>query len=635
MSQIILPAYPLITIDPFMSIWSSSETLYGKDTQIWHGQRKSIQGAVYLDHIYSLCFMGKPDKGDEIIPQISVDVTPLVTTYTFENEILRLTVKFWTPLIIDDIYKLSLPVSYIDYEIEILDGKEHTVEVCITIGKEFCFDRKNGKLTYGAKHLGDTSVVFMGNKNQKPLNSSGDGVCANWGYVYLTGDKDSYSHGKFGIHNECETQKGTFIFAYDDIKSIEYFGTQYPCLWKEKFDNIFKVIEYARDNHDILFQDVKRIENMLLADSEKFGEDYQNILTASYRQVLAGHKIFRDKNGDILYFSKECHSNGCINTVDVSYPALPLFLLYNPELVKGMMTGIFEFARMPAWSFDFAPHDIGQYPIANGQVYGHKNSPLFPKRKVYLEKKCHQRFRSQMPIEECGNMLSMAYLHYHYTGDTSVIDKNFDLLEKWAKYLVDAGVILNNQLCTDDFAGHSERNINLAIKSVMGIAFFHKICESLNKPDDYMHIAKDYAEKLYAFVLEDGTLPFSVGNEDSWSLKYNLIWDKVMNFNLFPDTLYKAESKKYAEKLDKYGVPLDYRSTLTKTDWMLWAAVLDETGENIKFFSKSLVSYLAQTKDIYPFSDWIDTKEPFRHGFAHRTVQGGLWMPVLADKNNS
>ncbi len=633
MANIKLPSYPLITIDPFMSIWSSGKTLNSKDTQIWHGHRKSLIGTIYLDHIYHLCFMGKPENEDEIIPQTSVDVTPLITTYTFENEVLKLTVKFWTPLIIDDVYKLSLPVSFIDYEIEILDGKEHTVEIGISVGGEFCFNKKLGHLTYGAKDFEDYSVVFMGNKKQEPLHESGDGVSADWGYVYLTGGKGGYSSGKYGIHNEYESLKGTFIFAFDDIKSIEYFGTQYPGLWKEKYEDIFKAIEYARENHDSLLEDAKRIDNMILADSEKFGKDYQNILIASYRQVLAGHKIFRDKDGEILYFSKECHSNGCINTVDVSYPAIPLFLLYNPELIKGMMVGIFEFARMSAWGYDFAPHDIGQYPIANGQVYGHPRGNAFlPEKKIYLEKKTHQKFKTQMPIEECGNMLAMAYLHYHYTGDTSVIEKNFDLLEKWTKYLIDAGVILENQLCTDDFAGHSKRNINLAIKGVIGIAFFHEICKALNKNEDYMKTAKDYAEKLYALVLEDGTLPFSVGDSDTWSLKYNMVWDKIMGWNLFPEKLYEAEIKKYNEKLTEYGVPLDHRSSLAKTDWMLWASILDKTDESVKKFSKSLINYLADTKEPYPFPDWTDTVKAFRHGFAHRTVQGGLWMPVLADK---
>lgn len=636
MAKIKLPSYPLITIDPFMSIWSPSDSLYGSDTVIWHGQKKKLYGDILIDNIDSYCFMGVPEKDSAIIPQTDLNVTPLITSYTFQNETVRLTVKFWTPLIIDDIYKLSLPVSFIDYEAEFLDGKNHEFEILIGIDKGFCFNKHRKKIAGGEMTLNDsTSLAFMGCKNQIPLNKSGDGVCADWGYIYLSGDRGCCSFDKTGIHSIIKKPKGTFIFAYDDVKSIEYMGTQYPCLWTEQFGSISDVIKYAIENHAELLNDAQRINNMILADSEKFGENYQHILTAAYRQILAGHKLFRDKNGEILYFSKECHSNGCINTVDVSYPAVPLFLLYNPSLIKGMITGIFEFARLSAWGYDFAPHDIGRYPIANGQVYGHKNSPFLPKRKIYLENKCNCSFESQMPVEECGNMLALTYLHYRFTGDKSVIEKNCDLLEKWANYLINAGVVLRNQLCTDDFAGHSEKNINLAVKGILGIAFFAEISAALGKETDTAKTAKSYAKQLCEFTLPDGSLPFSAGDKDTWSLKYNMVWDKILGLSLFPEQLYEAESRKYKNKLSKYGVPLDYRKSLTKTDWLMWAAVLDGTGENIPLFAKAVENYLTDTKETWVFSDWIDTKEPFSYSFHHRTVQGGLWMPVLADKINS
>lgn len=632
MAQIKLPSYPLITIDPFMSIWSPSDKLYGSDSVIWHGQKKKLRGYILIDRTDSYCFMGVPEKGAEIIPQTELDVTPLVTEYVFQNKILKLTLKFWTPLIIDDIYKLSLPVSFIDYKAEFLDGKRREFEILIDVDKSFCFNKTRKRLTGGEKNCGVLSLAFMGCKNQTPLNKSGDGVSADWGYIYIAGENCSCKFDKTGIRAVSEKTEGSFIFAYDDVKSIEYMGTQYPCLWTEKYGDILKAIVYARENRPELLNSAEKLNERLLSDAEKFGESYQKILTASYRQVLAGHKLFRGKDGEIYYFSKECHSNGCINTVDISYPSMPIFLLYNPSLIKGMVTGIFEFARMSCWKFDFAPHDIGRYPIANGQAYGHKNSPLFPRKKIYRENVCRFPLKSQMPVEECGNMLALTYLHYLFSGDKSVIERNYDMLEKWANYLVNAGVLLENQLCTDDFAGHSEKNINLAIKGVLGIAFFAKISDALGKETNMWDTARSYAEKLCSFALPDGTLPFSAGDKDTWSLKYNMVWDKILAFSLFPKELYEAESRKYKEKLGNFGVPLDYRSSLAKTDWMLWAAVLDSADDSVKIFSDAIVKYLSETKEPYPFPDWIDTNEAFRHGFAHRTVQGGLWLPILADK---
>lgn len=295
-----------------------------------------------------------------------------------------------------------------------------------------------------------------------------------------------------------------------------------------------------------------------------------------------------------------------------------------------MLTGVFEFARKKIWKFDFAPHDIGTYPVANGQAYGLYNSSQIFKRSIYKKNNNAYNFNSQMPVEECGNMLLMAYTHFIYSGDKTVIEKNYDLLFKWAEYLKGVGIELQNQLCTDDFAGHSEKNINLAIKGIMGLAAFAKISEAMNiKNNTYMETAEKYANELMKFVLPNGTLPFDEDDTDTWSLKYNLVWDILLDFNLFSKDLYDAESKLYREKVNKYGVPLDYRKNFTKTDWMMWASTLDKSGENTRLFASLIRKFLEDTQDGACFSDWINTDEPTHAGFNHRTVQGGLWMPVL------
>ena len=362
------------------------------------------------------------------------------------------------------------------------------------------------------------------------------------------------------------------------------------------------------------------------------------ILSAAARQVLAAHKLVRNSKGELLYMSKECHSNGCINTVDVSYPALPMYLLYAPELVKAMCTGIFTFANMPLWGADFAPHDIGRYPWANGQVYALRPSMHLPNhrisyRKIYKRKSMNIFMpQFQMPVEECGNMLVMAYSYYKMSEDKEFLKENFELLSKWADFLKKKGIDLDNQLCTDDFAGHSKRNVNLAIKSIMGRACYNRICEVLGISDDSFFEAKADAQKLIELCESDSYLPFALSNKNSWSLKYNMVWDIVFDFGIFDEKLYEAESMKYREELNKYGVPLDSRKDFTKTDWMLWAACLDKTGENVDTFSKAIVNFLAESESKVCFSDWYDTKTAKQCGFDHRTVQAGLWMPVLNAK---
>jgi len=133
-----------------------------------------------------------------------------------------------------------------------------------------------------------------------------------------------------------------------------------------------------------------RFDKELMTDLRQAGgADYEFIATLAYRQAIAAHKLVADIDGTPYFFSKENFSNGCIGAVDVTYPSAPLFLLMNPELLKGMIRPVLDCASLERWRFPFAPHDLGTYPQANGQVYGggERNEDR------------------QMPVEESGNML--------------------------------------------------------------------------------------------------------------------------------------------------------------------------------------------------------------------------------------
>lgn len=629
-----LPAYPLITIDPYMSIWSKSDLLYDSDTELWCGIKKRLTGTLTIDG-KAYAFMGKTKL--PVIKQTDLTVTPFTTKYVFENDKVKLTVFFWTPLILEDLHTLSLPCSFIDYSVEAVDGKEHSITVSLSAGEEFAYNKLPHISEKTAIEENEIAYAKIGRKHQNPLSKSGDAVAADWGFTCIYGGNCLYGSGrnavtaKFDFFN-VKNAAATHIIAFDDIYSIEYFGEKLKGLWTEKFSSVTDAILYCKNNRDELFEKLKKQESIFLEDAKQFGEDYTSILTAAARQVLAAHKLVRNSDGELLYLSKECNSNGCINTVDVSYPAVPLFLLYKPELVKAMLTGVFHFAHMPVWQAEYAPHDIGRYPLADGQVYALNNG--VNKRTVYRQKKFSvYNPMWQMPVEECGNMLVMSYAYYCASKDAWQIRENYELLKKWANYLVKQGVILENQLCTDDFAGHSEKNVNLAIKCITGIACFAKISEALGMESSYMQTAKEYADKLSEYKTEAGFLPFSLDNNDSWSLKYNLVWDGIFGFELFDKGIYRAESEKYRKELNRYGVPLDYRKDFTKTDWLIWSSCLDGTKENVGLFSKSICRYLAETNVRHCFTDWCETKVPKECGFNHRSVQGGLWMPILKEKN--
>ncbi len=622
------PSVPLITVDPYFTVWLPDETLNFTMSEHWSGKTNSIYGVCDVDGKKYL-FFGY-HRNHQKMRQVSLDISALSTTVVMECDEITLTAKFTTPVMADNLRLLSRPVSYLEINVVSKDGEEHEIKIDIAASEELCL-MKAGQSDLISESISIESTLNgtkFGNAEQKPLNKSGDDICIDWGYFYLITDgknENTYEDNFEGrdYYHVCadltEGEKLMYYFAYDDIYSIEYFKKPLKSYWNSNGQTIEQAISEAHREYDALIIKCDQFSEKLYEDALACGgEEYAEILSLAYRQVIAAHKTAVDENGDLLFISKECFSNGCAATVDISYPSMPLFLIYNPELIKGMMRPIYKYALSDAWSFDFAPHDVGQYPLLNGQVYG------------------NNELKWQMPIEECGNMLIMEANVSLATKDASFAQSHIDILEKWCSYLIEFGADPGNQLCTDDFAGHLAHNCNLSLKAVMGIQGMSYIMDMLGnteKAEYYRIEAKKMAELWKDTAIDtNGTTKLAFDLPNTFSMKYNMVWDKVWNSNLFGQELMDRELENNMKHFNKFGMPLDIRADYTKTDWLVWVAAMSSSKEVFKKFILPMYKAYNESPSRVPLTDWYDTVSGRMVSFKHRAVQGGLYIKLLIDK---
>lgn len=584
--------------------------------------------------------------------QNSVKITATQTKYDFTCGPVNLRVEFVSPLLLDDPDLLSRPVNYINYEVVSNDGRSHEVEVYLEATPQWAVNELNQEVEITAGSSGPVTYLKTGTTEQPVLKRKGDNVRIDWGYFYLaapeadnrslaTGDFENLkkafaADGTAGSNREkitavmsrsmpalaCTDQLGEVgtspvsnyvMIAYDDVESIQYFGNNLKAWWTKDGQVTIdqELAAAASDHQDIMTRcdaaDAAIYEETLAAG----GEHYARLCLLAYRQSIAAHKLVKDTAGNILFLSKENFSNGSIGTVDVTYPSAPLYLRYNPGLLKGMLNPIFYYSESGKWTKPFAAHDVGTYPHANGQTYG-----------------------GDMPVEESGNMLILTTAIAFAEGNADYAAKHWDVLTTWANYLMENGLDPENQLCTDDFAGHFAHNVNLSVKAITGIAGYGKLAEMLGKTDiaeQYTAEARRMAQEWIKMADDGDHYRLTFDKPGTWSQKYNLVWDKLLNLGIFPEEVAQKEIVYYLTQQNKYGLPLDNRRTYTKSDWIVWTATLADEDETFRKFIDPLYAYVTETPDRVPMSDWYETTDATKVGFQARSVVGGYFIKLLEE----
>ena len=651
------PVVPLATHDPYFSIWSMADRLTDVDTRHWTGVDQPLAGLIRIDNV-AYRYMGADPRQVPAMQQTSLEVTPLHTIYTFETAGVRLQVTFFTAAFPNDLDALSRPVDYLTWTITSTDSRPHAVDLLLDASPVIAVDTNDQDVTWGRSMVPGIQVLRVGSRDQRVLNREGDNLRIDWGYFYLavpdqpgaalatvsnaiqsflasgtvaqSDDMDMpreprnrAAHLAVAFHVQASPAGEVsrhVLLAYDDSYSIEYLGRKLRPYWRRDGQTAAAMLAVSEAQYPHLEEIGKHFDAELTGDLTRVGgKSYAWLATLAYRQTFAAHGFAADVDDTPMLFPKENFSNGCISTVDVLYPSSPFFLFFNPALLEAQLKPVLEYSALPRWKFPFAPHDLGTYPLADGQVYG--GGELTEE--------------NQMPVEESANMLIMMDALGLAQGDQHLAEKYWPQLTKWADYLLTDGLDPANQLSTDDFAGHLAHNANLSIKAIEGIDAYAQMATKLGKKDiagKYATSARQMAAQWAVMALDGDHYKLAFDKPGTWSQKYNLVWDMLLGMDLFPSSMRKTEMAFYLQHLNQYGLPLDNRADYTKLDWELWTATLTDEPGQFTSLMDPIAKWLRETPTRVPLGDWYDTKTGVALHFQARSVVGGVYVKALADK---
>jgi hypothetical protein len=516
-------------------------------------------------------------------------------------------------------------------------------------------------VTWSRAEIQGLHLLRVGSSKQPILKDWGDNVRIDWGYFYLglpsseeaecAAGNEAYRDefvktGKIPADDDLDQPRMPqsrypsppalnvvlplgavgatavsrhMLLGYDDVYSVEYMQQRLLPYWRKEFANFSALMKGAERDYPSMEERAKQYDAELTKDLVRAGgPEYAAIATLAFRQAIGAHKLVEDEGGVPFFMPKENFSNGSISTVDVLYPSSPMFLLLNPKLVEAQLEPVVRYAEGSHWKFPFAPHDLGVYPLANGQLYGGGEVSEV----------------DQMPVEESGNMILMFAALAHAEGSAVYAQRHWPVLTKWAEFLLAKGFDPENQLCTDDFAGHLAHNTNLSIKAIEALAAYAQLADKVGDhaaANKYGTAAKSMAANWVKLAADGDHYRLAFDKSGTWSQKYNLVWDSILGLHMFPKEVAEREVAFYKGRMNPYGLPLDNRATYTKLDWTIWSATLATDPADFRSIVAPIVEFLKKTPDRVPMTDWYDTVTAKQVGFQARSVVGGVYVKMLAD----
>ena len=652
------PSVPLAVRSPYLSTWMGADTLASNWPNFWTGRTTAMTGLAIIDGV-DYVFLGAPNVPNHPLSrgliQKTLNITATRSQFIFEGGGVELILTFLSPVEPGNLRLQSIPMSYVLAEVRSVDGASHDVRLYFDISGEWANDDSNAQIGWSQQQVSGygASVTSLSYAltNQQPLAENRD--MAIWGTIVWNATNQSglswqiasdstarsafLSNGALANTSDGNQPRSidnswpVFAFSFslgtvrDTTRSavmsvghvrepaVSYLGTPLPPLWKSYFSNWQDMAAFFHSDATAAQGRTAGLDTKILKEATAAGGyKYAALCALALRQAYAGTELV-SRNGQPWAFLKEISSDGNVSTVDVTYPALPVFAYLDPAYLGLLLAPLLEYAENGGWPKAFAEHDLGShYPVASGHNDGNEED---------------------MPVEESADMLIMTAAYLAKTdaaSATAFATRHYTILKQWADYLVANALDPGYQNQTDDFTGFIAHSVNLALKGIVGIGAMAKIAAAAGNTADagsYQATASSYITQWVSKAQDSGNqhLKLAYDQPGTWSLKYNGYADALLGTGLIPPSVTAQEAAWYVTQVNQYGIPLDLRHSYTKGDWSLSTAAWLRGTPASEYLISAVYDYANATNSRAPFSDWHDTISGRQVGFQARPVVGGVF----------
>ena len=658
------PAAPLIVRSPYLSTWQCSTESPGTWQTFWNGATTAMAGIVRIDGT-SFVFAGDPtiDNPVAALAQTRLTLTATRSVFTFQSGGVQITLEYLSPIEPGDLQRQSIPMAWVLVTAQSIDGASHDVSLYLDVSGEWLSGDPSQQFTWAPLSVpssgGALQAWTMQLAEQQVLEEIDDR--AQWGSFVLatpqipgltyqsgpsgtvraqfvdqgallnTDDSSYTSIGGDGYPSlgfaldlgQVGSQPQTGQFSLGQVRTplVSYLGTPLQPLWTEYFSDWQQMLAFFHADIAGARQRANTLDAKVSADARKAGgADYEALCVLSLRQAYGATELAVGPDNTPWAFMKEISSDGDTSTVDVIFPASPVWIYLDPQYLSLLLRPIFGYPASGRWTARYAPHDLGVYPVASG--YPHNGG-------------------ENMPVEESANMIIMTAAYTRAAPGTTALvylQANYKWLKRWADYLVatlpDPG--LQNQ--TDDFAGRIAHSVNLSLKGIVAVAAMGQIAHICGEHADAGHY-RSKARQFMAYWLKHAQAPGDrhlgltyrhAGRRDrGWGCTYNAYPDALLGTGLVPESVAAEQARFYRTKINRFGLPLQTPHRYGKTDWEMWLAAWLHRHPISQELIEREYRYANTTRSRVPFCDLYDTMTGDQvYGFRARPVQGGIFALV-------